>query len=259
MEELQINEPTSPESQEYINEMVAKAESQDVVSDPSLEHAVPADNTTEPQRPDWLPEKFKSAEDMAKSYQELEARLGNQNQEQATPTQNENPQPGMFSESELQKYGNELLENGEFGETTIAEFEKKGLSRDVIQDFQAGKKAQQELLRRDVVDSVGGQDEYTKMSNWAKANLSETELDTFNRNVGLDKDQSMFAVQALHARYRNANGVAPKLAKAGGRPGASGFQSWAQVSKAMGDERYKSDPAYRQKVESLLANSNLDA
>ena len=30
------------------------------------------------ERPDWLPEKFKNAEDMAKAYGELESKLGSQ-------------------------------------------------------------------------------------------------------------------------------------------------------------------------------------
>jgi len=259
MPELQITESTEPESQEYINEMVAKAESQEVPNDQSLEHAIQIDTPAEPQRPDWLPEKFKSAEDMATSYRELEAKLGGQSQEQNTPAENEVTDPNFFSNNDLQKYGEELLAQGSLGEESKKELEKRGLNKDVINDYEAGKQAQMELLRRDVVDSVGGQDEYTKMANWAKSNLSQDDLNTFNRNVGLDRDQSMFAVKALHAQYVNANGIAPKLSKAGGRPGASGFQSWAQVTKAMGDERYKKDPVYRQKVETLLANSNLDS
>ena len=37
---------------------------------------------SEPQRPEWLPEKFKTAEDLAKSYTELEKKITNRVPEQ---------------------------------------------------------------------------------------------------------------------------------------------------------------------------------
>ena len=46
--------------------------------DPESEEAVEAvsEEQTQQDRPDWLPEKFKSAEDMANAYSELEKKLG---------------------------------------------------------------------------------------------------------------------------------------------------------------------------------------
>tara|TARA_S200002703_G_scaffold19544_2_gene15839 strand:- start:328 stop:1149 length:822 start_codon:yes stop_codon:yes gene_type:complete len=43
--------------------------------------AIEQSRTQEPERPSWLPEKFKSAEDFARSYTELEQELGRKGQE----------------------------------------------------------------------------------------------------------------------------------------------------------------------------------
>ena len=36
---------------------------------------------TQPERPEWLPEKYKSGEDLAKAYKELESKLGNKEED----------------------------------------------------------------------------------------------------------------------------------------------------------------------------------
>ena len=49
----------------------------------------PVEQSQETPRPEGLPEKFKSVEDMAKSYSELESKLGAQDK----TTENETSQP----------------------------------------------------------------------------------------------------------------------------------------------------------------------
>jgi alkanesulfonate monooxygenase SsuD/methylene tetrahydromethanopterin reductase-like flavin-dependent oxidoreductase (luciferase family) len=53
------------ESQEHIDAMLAKVEG----------------SQQDPERPEWLPEKFNSVEDMAKAYSALESKLGQPQQE----------------------------------------------------------------------------------------------------------------------------------------------------------------------------------
>ena len=53
--------------------------------DPESEEAVEAVPEEQTDRPEWLPEKFKNAEDMANAYSELEKKMGagaNNEQEQ---------------------------------------------------------------------------------------------------------------------------------------------------------------------------------
>ena len=55
------------ESQEHVDAMLAKVEG----------------TQTDPERPEWLPEKFKSVEDMAKAYSALEGKLGSNSEAEA--------------------------------------------------------------------------------------------------------------------------------------------------------------------------------
>ena len=266
MEEIQTTEKKDPESQEYIKNMVDKADGQETLPDtglPDILNETSPDNPdvreSKSQRPTWLPGKFKTPEDMAKAYQQLESKMGGQSKNAEEASDNTTQPKGDPGNLSLEKFKKEISEYGQLSDNSIEELDKQGIDRDVIESYQDGIRARQEIIRRDTLDVVGGEEEYNKMIEWAQNNLSEKETQYFDEQVGTDKEKTLFAVKALNAQYRNANGVQPKLSKAGGRPGASGFESWSQVQKAMGDPRYKDDPAYRQKVETLMANSNLDA
>ena len=53
------------ESQEHVEAMIAKGEQLEQNNNPNQE-----------ERPDWLPEKFKTPEDMANAYSNLEKKMG---------------------------------------------------------------------------------------------------------------------------------------------------------------------------------------
>ena len=61
-ETLNTFQPQPAESQAHVNEMVKKADNL-------------SNTETQEGRPDWLPEKFNSAEDMAKAYSQLENKM----------------------------------------------------------------------------------------------------------------------------------------------------------------------------------------
>ena len=73
--EVSTYEAPPGEAQEYIQQMVDKAEQ---ANNPQVTET----NFDEQQRPDWLPEKFKTPEDLVQSYQQLEQKLGSQSQSQ---------------------------------------------------------------------------------------------------------------------------------------------------------------------------------
>ena len=70
--------------------------------------------TTE-ERPDWLPEKFKSAEDLAKAYGDLEKQFSSRPKEEAKPKEavQETAKEG------LDKFYNEFAETGELTEKVM--------------------------------------------------------------------------------------------------------------------------------------------
>jgi len=69
----------------------------------------------------------------------------------------------------------------------------------------------------------------------------------------------MFAVNGLASRYNGANSSnEPQLySGTGGQVSGNRFNSTQELSKAMSDPRYKTDPAFRQQVTEQLARSDI--
>jgi len=161
-------------------------------------------------RPEWLPEKFKSPEDMSKAYSELEKKLG-----QPTEEASEEPEQveGKAEDKEEQTEENsseayqavaeaskEFFENdGQLSEETYNTLEKAGLPRDLVDSYAAG---QQALLQSEEgqIKSVA-QGNYEAMAEWANENLPQEEVEAFDEAVtGGTVSQAKLAVQGLYAR-----------------------------------------------------------
>lgn len=236
------------------------------------ENELPANDATDSEdRPSWLPEKFKSPEDMAKAYAELESKIGKPAEPKADPeTPAETPAPAEATPDDaekalsdrgldLSKFSNEFSEKGELTPESYAELEKAGLTKDIVDQYIEGQKARATQYESSVKSEVGGDENYNQMVTWAKSNMSPQEITAFNNAVSSgDVNQAKLAVLGLSTRYSSANGSDPKRTIGGGKAGAQDtFESTAQLTEAMRDPRYKSDPAYRNAVQTKLARSSV--
>ena len=220
-------------------------------------------------RPEWLPEKFKSAEDMAQAYSELEKKLGQAPKEdQAEAEQVEEKAEDNEEQSEegvseayqaVAEASKEFFENdGQLSEETYNVLEKAGLPRDLVDSYAAG---QQALLASEEgqIKSVA-QGNYDAMAEWANENLPQEEIDAFDEAVtGGTISQAKLAVQGLYARYQNEVGAKPKLTQ-GAVNGVSTmpFKSMQELARAQSDPRYKSgDKAYHEEIDRRLAVSKI--
>lgn len=222
------------------------------------------DDPAPADRPEWLPEKFKTPEDMAKAYAELEAKQG------AKKADGEDQSPTADSEDAARKTVEDAGLNfeelaadyetngGKLSDDAYAKLEESGIPRDVVDSYIAGQVAIVDNLRNAAFSVAGGEENYTSMIDWAKANMKPAEIDAFNKAVeGNDVNAIQFAVSGLKARYEAVNGTDPKLVGGGNSPTTGDvYESWAQVKEAMRDPRYAKDPAYRSKVEQKLGRSN---
>jgi hypothetical protein len=107
---------------------------------------------------------------------------------------------------------------------------------------------------------VGGNESYENLLTWAQTNYNEQDISRYNSvmNSG-DPNAMYFAVQALNSRYADSNGMeAPLITGRGSPQTVNAFQSQAEVVRAMSDERYDSDPAYRAQIAQKLERSNID-
>jgi hypothetical protein len=226
------------------------------VLDSEAHDPAPENTEGEQERPEWLPEKFKSAEDMANAYSELEKKMGNTEESETPESVVESTEAtGIVTEA-----SKEFFEKGELANNTYESLSKLGLSKELVDSFAAGQAALQENQSNVIKGEADGN--YDAMTEWAGTTLTDEEMNAFNEAVTTGTvDQAKFAVKGLHARYRaEVGGTGPKQLLKGDTTGSGSlpFQSMQEVTRAMQDPRYKDgDKAYHNMIDRRLAVSNI--
>ena len=225
--------------------------------------------------------KFKSVEDLAASYKELEGKLGQVSEEDQATEETEEQTEEEFNAEEY--YGDGLAsvleevgidpqditqrftETGEISEDDYSKLGEAGFSKQVVDTYLDGLRGVGEgdeiptQQIQNIKDSVGGDQAYEQMADWCQQNLSEQEIKAFDKiTETADAPVIQLAVEGLYTRYQNAMGVEPDLVT--GRPAASGpnpYRSTAEVQAAMSDPRYGKDVTYTENVYSRLNNSDV--
>ncbi len=172
------------------------------------------------QQEELIGGKFKSPDDLLKAYQELEKKLGGRSGYEKAAEEPADP------EAEEQEQQVEVLSEEE--EATI-------------------------------VESIGGQESFQAVQQWAKDNLNRDELEAYNREVNSgDYYRARNALQSLYFAYQDSEGFETELI--GGKLSGNSsdvFRSSQEVMAAMSDPRYLSDPAYTQDVQDKLIRSEV--
>ena len=234
-----------------------------------------AENQASNDQPELIAGKFKSQDDLLKAYEELQKKLGSEApaeepSEEVEPTEERveeevEEQPEATEITETVNYMHQLSkEVGDDGVLTEEAIDKLSAmdTKDLIKAYMTyNSQVQQASLAgselQAIRDSVGGDQAYTEMVTWASQNLSESEIADFNAVTNTNNPAAIrFAVSSLNARWKEGNGYEAELVT--GRKAADNgarFRSHAELSRAIADPRYSSDPAYRQDVEAKLARS----
>lgn len=215
--------------------------------------------TQQPQgggdRPKWLPEKFKSPEDMAAAYAQLETKLG-------APKVPEPVKPGipesvqeteLFSPDEQTAMYEEYAKDRKFSEDTVTKLKAKGISTKLAESIAQGWQAQVALRDRAVYDAAGGEAALQEAQKWAAVHWTEQQAAAYTRIMQSgDTDAMVFAAKALASEARG--GKAPTLLTGSGQTqGVSPFRSFQQMMEAQGDPRYGKDPAFMADFDARLA------
>lgn len=132
-------------------------------------------------------------------------------------------------------------------------------ARQLVDDYVESKKVVHANDFNLYMDAAGGKDRYADMMAWAKESLTPEQKNAYNRAVNSrDRASALLAIEGLNAKYTSANGRAPRLVRPSGSAstGTKGFASSAEMTAAMRDPRYKTDPAYRAQVAERLAASD---
>jgi len=193
-------------------------------------------------KPQWLGDKFKTAADLAKSYHELEKRVGTA------------PDSYDFSTSK-------------YLDADYAPFQE-------LQDLAKSRKVPKDVMDK-VVDSMdryfnefatdekeeirklgdNAQERLQTLNNWAKANLSEDSYYALTSN--LRNAESVRALEELRSKFMTASSQIPN----GNDPSTTTGLTMKEVQEEMTAnlEKYKTDPKYRaemmRKIEAVSKNS----
>ena len=244
--EVGQEEESGPTLEEQANAIDTQAQEQ------AEEANKPMTYSEEDTRPEWLPEKFANVEEMAKAYSELESKMGSG--EEVTEEVTSEPDT---QENAIALASEEFSEKGELSEETYKALEAQGLNKVVVDSYIAGQQAIVNQQQMEITAEIGGMQEYSKLSNWAAENLSDSDLEAYNLTVESGTvDQAKFAIRSLYRQYQEAG--SPNIAQGSvNGTGIPPFGSRAQVTAAMADKRYETDPAYRDEVLKTLARSNV--
>ena len=223
------------------------------------------------ENPELIGGKFKSQDELLKAYEELQKKMssGETTEEESTdeeapaePSAEEEVEEVSDAESALSRASEAYAKDGKLDEASIEELSKmdsKELIQAYVQYYSKNQAAQQQQAvdSKSIYDSVGGEEAYTEMIGWAANNLSPEEIASYNEVTSSGNTAAVkFAVEALSNRYKASEGSeAPLVTGRKAAPSKDRFRSHAELSRAIADPRYQSDPAYRMDVEAKLSRS----
>lgn len=221
-------------------------------------------------RPEWLPEKFKSVEEMAKAYSELEKKQsGGDAKEAATePKKDEAAADAANASAEeaaaaakaagvnFEELSASYAENGQLSDAEYKKLADGGIPKAMVDAYIAGVEAQNAQYEAKVFEAAGGEEAYDKLTDWGAQNLTDAEIEAFDSAVNSgNMGQVAAAVNGLKARMQLNQGKAPEATVNGKNAGGpvQGFRSTAEMEAAMNNPLYDTDPAYREDVYRKMA------
>ena len=178
----------------------------------------------EEQEGELIGGKFRSADDLLQAYQELERKLGQQDEPEIEPYYEEDP-----------------------------DIEGVQVPDDAVE--QSLPPAEESTI----LETIGGAENLSTIREWAQAELDQDEIDAYNEEVNSgDYTRARNAVQSMFFAYNQAVGQEPNLL--GGRISNNAtdvYRSVQEVEAAMNDPRYLHDTAYTRDVEEKVSRSDV--
>ena len=197
--------------------------------------------------------KFKSQEDLLSAYNELQKKLGQPKEEapQATTEETEATTPTNTPSMDVSKYEQEVVDNGSLSDNSYKELEKVGFSKAQVDAYIQGQQAYAVSVRDTIYNSVGGQESYVDVVNWASDNMPQDVIKEYNEAVdSLNQDKVLRTLEYMKLKYDTA---APRQTRRlEGDTGASGLQPFADKNewqKAATNRLYGKDAKYTKMVD----------
>jgi hypothetical protein len=234
--------------------------------------------------PDWVPEKFRNAEDpmkaMAEAYSALERKQSqpddegddeeyDEDDDQSDDQDGPTPEEREAAEEATKKAGLDLMEvqaewdtEGGLSDETYDALEAAGYPREAVDVYIEGLLARTNAGTNAAYGVVGGEDAYSEMVQWASENLSDEEIEVYDEAVNSrNQAKILAAVRGLNAQWTQAvmqeaseepdEEITPK----GNGSTASRYATLDDYMADLNDPRYDSNESFRNSVIAKLARS----
>lgn len=221
---------------------------------------VTTEETTEvtTDRPEWLPEKFKSPEALAEAYAELERKISSNTPEAPSEDVGDVKSVVTAAGVDFDAMQTEYNTNGELSEATYTRLSEAGFPKGLVDGWIAGQKALATQATNNILSEVGGEKVYAKATEWAATNLSEGERAAYNKVVANGTvDEVVFAMKGLIARSGVTEVTTPPPSEkmVDGSSSTAGVTPYGSVDEFKADMRnqaYSKDASFRAKVDARL-------
>jgi hypothetical protein len=187
------------------------------------------------ERPLWLNEKFKSTADLAKSYHELEKKVGTA-PEDYDFSKSKYLDPDYVPFHELKQIAKEKRVPQEVIDKMLESVDK------YMDEFTTDDKAELEKLGPNALDRI------TTLNNWAKANLSRESFEALTGD--LKSAESVKALEELRSKMMSSDPQIPN----GNNGAVHNTSSLEDIKLELQNNlvKYKTDPNYRRDLQGRL-------
>jgi len=219
--------------------------------------------------------KYTNAEELEKAYMELQRKLGDSDEgdeEEVSEDEGEEVEETEAEYTEAQTLisnaSQEYAETGNISDEMMEQFGEMS-SQELVEAYMniqanAPEAVAEELSESEVnsiKNSVGGDQAYDNVMQWAGENLDPDQVDAFDNIIATGNSTAIqMMVNGLKAQYDSSNGYEGMMlsGKSANASSSDVFRSQAELVAAMSDSRYESDPAYRNDLLEKLDRSDLN-
>lgn len=219
--------------------------------------------------------KYTNAEELEKAYMELQRKLGDSDEgdeEEVSEDEGDKVEETEAEYTEAQTLisnaSQEYAETGNISDEMMEQFGEMS-SQELVEAYMniqanAPEAVAEELSESEVnsiKNSVGGDQAYDNVMQWAGENLDPDQVDAFDNIIATGNSTAIqMMVNGLKAQYDSSNGYEGRMlsGKSANASSSDVFRSQAELVAAMSDSRYESDPAYRNDLLEKLDRSDLN-
>ena len=221
---------------------------------------------TDTAEPELILGKFKTPEDLANAYTELEKKLSAPREtpaDAAAPSEGQAPpvdaeqvlEDAGVSEGTLDTLFAQYEADGNVSEDSYKLLESKGIPRKMVDAYIAGQEAIAGQFTNAVHSFAGGEAQFTALQTWAAENMTPEAIESINELLSSgDTTRAEIAVRTIQSAQGSRVGVPPARVISGdaSSSGSTGYGSMEEYVRDTSNPKYWSDPSFRDAVDAKL-------